>query len=149
MRNLKFIDKVFAGILILMFVNFFIFLYLWIIPLNPVKVTNIRITTPTVQAGSNVTYAIDYCKTTGVASQVYISIVNASIVSEPPIPGGRPAGCYKNITRDVPTPKNLSPGLHHLEVDIVYQFNPFHQYIYHYRTPDFDVTQNNDLSNNE
>lgn len=144
MTGVKITDKIFAGILILMFINFFIFLYLSIFPLHPVKVMNIRIATPTVQAGGDVVYKIDYCKTTSAASQIYISIVNSSIVAEPVIAGGRPAGCHYNVARDVPLPKNLSPGEHHLEVSVIYQFNPFHQSVYHYRTPDFNVTQTND-----
>lgn len=144
MSNLKITDRIFAGILVFMFINFFVFLYLSIFPLNPVKVTNIRIKTPTVQAGGDVVYLINYCKTVSVPSQIYISIVNSSIVAEPVIAGGRPAGCHYNVARDVPLPKNLSPGEHHLEVSVVYQFNPFHQYVFHYRTPDFNVTQTND-----
>ncbi len=109
-------------------------------PINVVKTNHqpYKILTPMVAAGANVTYLVDACKYIGVRSTVTRTFADGVRYPSTTSSNNISTGCKKTKV-SIPVPNYVPAGKYHLDLDIVFQVNPFRQVSYHFQTESFQV----------
>jgi hypothetical protein len=137
------INKIMAGILLLLFAIVLYGGWLILAPVTVVKpnIQPYKIATPTIQAGEPVVYVADVCKYRAVFSTATRDFVDSNGVHYP-LPAqysNLPTGCSKTDVA-IPTPLNLHSGTWYLDLEVQYKVNIFKTKTYHFRTDNFTVT---------
>lgn len=95
--------------------------------------------------GEQLTYGLDYCKTTDIPAEMYASFIDTVKIDMPVVKIKSPVGCTKKIVDIYKVPAILPTGLYYLEVEAVYQVNPLREVRVRYRTQDFTIINTNEL----
>ena len=135
------VNKLMMTVLVGMLITVIYIGYLVIFPIDILDTGNVRIEPKTVKPGETVYYIVDYCKKKDAIADINIYLFNEKIVALPSVRSSRSPGCRTNVARPVVIPLGTTPGVHRLEIDIQYRFNPLHQATYHLVTPNFIVKE--------
>lgn len=98
----------------------------------------IKVENDTVKAGEEISYSVSYCKYTDVTPEISKTFVDGIIYVAPGAVSTTKKGCGVNKIH-VTVPKNLPPGVYHLELSYRYKVNPVRTIIINTQTEKFTV----------
>ena len=96
-------------------------------PYNPIEYnteTNMVLNEGPIYAGDEVLFLVDYCKTTPVAGDITLQLIDGSIVNYPVERSNVDVGCHR-IIRSVKIPSYVPSGEYYIKSTVEYDVNHF------------------------
>lgn len=112
--------------------------YWSVFPRDVVRVSAIRVLTPTLRAGETLMYETDYCKSVAVPARITRTLRDSFIMPLPPSSSNVPVGCGTSLNV-VAIPEFCNLGTYYLDVLWQYDVNPLRVVDYGFSVGPFEV----------